>query len=266
MRQRVDSLGVMLFPARYARSTADKAAERLLAGQGVPPRADASARALASVLTAAAQPGTAAELSGEDDAVAAFLLAARPAIPRKALSRKAQRSRGRLRPSPPRVPVLAGAFAIAVIAALYGSAAADMLPASFQQQVSRYIPFVPAPGTGTPGVSPGTSGPGTGQSGVPTLTSSDGQPQPSGEPNGVKTGQPTGAKPTATPSPTPTTCVTHGNGNGNGEVKCTTKGASGQPTAAPTPTPTTCGTHAGSKDPCKSSGSNNGNGNGNSNS
>jgi hypothetical protein len=261
MRQRVDSLVVMLFPARSARSATDQVTERLLAGQGASPRAGVTERALANVLTAAVRPGTVAELSGEQDAVAAFLLAAGPAIPRKTL-----RSRSR-RPSPLRVPVLAGVFTIVVAAALYGSAAADMLPASFQQQVSKYIPFVPAPASGKPGVSPGTSAPGSGQSGVPTLSSASSEPVPSGGPNGVTTapGKPKkSGTPTATPSPTPTTCVTHGNGNGNGEVKCATTTPSAQATGTPTPspTPTTCVTKNNGKVKCSSGGNGNGNGNG----
>jgi hypothetical protein len=202
-------------PGAAGRSLDDAIAERLLAGQNACPDASPSQQALALIFKAAARPGTGPELSGEATAVDAFILAA------TALHAQARARTGK-RPLARRTPVLAAAITTALIAGLYGTAAADVLPAPLQRLA--HITFgAPAPGRPAPAL---TGPPHSGGS-TPTLSGTASHPATSPVSTGKTSGQspsPTG-KAKATTATT-TALSTASNGKHNGKAK-----ANGKPKA-----------------------------------
>lgn len=119
-------------------------AERLLSGEDVGPDAPPDLQELALVLSAAARPATQRELSGEEEAVAAFMLAVATVPRAKTWARRGAETRVRTFTLARKVPVLAAGGVLAVAVALGGTAAAGGLPAPLQS-VAHTVFGAPAP-------------------------------------------------------------------------------------------------------------------------
>lgn len=119
-----------LFPRGRGRGTHDDAtAEEPLDGQGIAADSPDIRQAVARLLEAAAGPATEEELSGEPAIVAAFVLTVNAAGPRPGkpgLLQDGRRTVGR-------VPVLVAGIAMAMGAAIGGTATADALPPRIQE-------------------------------------------------------------------------------------------------------------------------------------
>jgi hypothetical protein len=193
-------------------------AERLLSGYGANPGAPSEDQALALVLAAAARPATARELSGEQAAVAAFELAisgSRSAT--WAWKRPGARTGRRRRPR--RVSVLVAGGALAVVAALGGTAAANALPAPLQKMAHTVFGApAPAPAAPGPSVSPGSAPAGNG-------------PRPAASPSPAQSPRAKAAQKKAKAkakgrkkaASTPTSTPSSSNSQGNGKTKTKTK-------------------------------------------
>ena len=186
----------------------DTTAELLLSGQGAEPGVPPEERTLALVLAAAARPATTMELSGEQAAVTAFELAFRRPSLRPAVWTRA-RVGGPRPPRARRVPALIGVGALAVAAALGGTAAADELPAPLQM-MAHHLFDAPAPARAAPRPSlhPGPAAPGPRRTG-PTISARTAPPKAKTSSKGKAKGHEKAASATSTPG--------NDNGNGNGQ-------------------------------------------------
>jgi hypothetical protein len=228
----------------------DVVAERLLDGLDAWPHATPSQQALALIFEAAARPGTGPELSGEADAVDAFLLvAAAPcALTRTRIGR---------RPLARRAPVLATAITTALIAGVYGTAAAGALPAPLQRFAHTTF-GAPTPAPGRP--APSLTGSRPSDSGTPALSSTASHRAASPGRSGKTVSE--SASPTDSPAPSPGS----GNGNGNGgNGKGNGQGANGTGNGTQNGTGTANGNGSGSGSGGSANGNGNANGKGNAN-
>ena len=200
-------------------------ADRLLSGYGAGHGAQPEDQALALVLAAAARPATARELSGEQAAVAACELA---------ITRSRSAARTWIRPGarpagpgrlqrPRRVPVLIAGGALALVAALGGTAAANGLPAPLQK-MAHTVFGAPAPAPAaprlsvSPGPAPASNGPRPAASPSPALSPRAKAVQKKGKAKakGHK-------KAASTPASTPSSSNSKGKAKAKGEAKVKAK-------------------------------------------
>jgi hypothetical protein len=203
------------------RSLDEALAERLRAGLDPCPDASRSEQALALILKAAAQPGTERELSGEEAAIDAFVLAAMP-LHTRAVKRTTER------PDPRKTPILVAATTTALVAGLCGTAVANALPSPLQRFAhSTFGAPAPAPDWPTPAL----TSPSHSASGAPTLSVTASHLVPSTGYTGKTSGQ--SASPTPSEAKIPTAAAStatskakgnKGNAKAKGKAKSQEKG------------------------------------------